>query len=646
MNWENPSEVLKALIALYYCQTQDERISKSTRLLNNEGFNSADASFLTDVADKILNQGRGVTENQFSAVKTALKKYYGQIDRINLEVIELPVTAVIYKKIQKQQSGDGVLRIVADRLEFIPWIYPTSGIKNYGFAWDKIQRSWYAPVNEGNIAVVFRLFTNTLKDITITDWEKKTAEKSNIDDILGENPLFEFQKEATDFLIKHNRSLLALAPGLGKTLSAIMACKILGGRTLIIAPLSLLRNWKNEIRKWTGTDENVTIWYKEVTWMDDWIITNYDTAVRILVRPNENAKRYDTLETAFDLSGFENLIVDESILVKNRKAKRTMAVKAIASGIGRVWLLSGAPTSKFYDDLWAQLHILEPRQFSSYWKFAERYCEIERNVWGTKVANNRENAATNIKNDLKHVYYSKTQDDVIDLPDWIFEDIEISMGTEQYKMYSQMEEVFKADLGDGEELLSPNKLSQMVRLIQLSSNPILVGGKDLGAKWDGLADMLDYVEFPIIIWTNFIKTASMMSTRLENAHKIGTLTGETDQSERQNIVDNFQNGDLDIIIAHPGVGKFGLTLTAARTAIYLERSYNGDDYYQSLHRIRRIGTTKSPHVIHIIAARPNGDSNATIDRVIDRVLKFKRDSSIALTSSLIRRAYDGELEVK
>ncbi|KKM59963.1 hypothetical protein LCGC14_1546570, partial [marine sediment metagenome] len=77
------------------------------------------------------------------------------------------------------------------------------------------------------------------------------------------------------------------------------------------------------------------------------------------------------------------------------------------------------------------------------------------------------------------------------------------------------------------------------------------------------------------------------------------------------------------------------------TAIYVERSYNGDDYYQSLHRVRRFGTTHSPHVIILLSIDTKdkdgvSSTNPTIDHVIHKVLGFKRDNSIQITTGLVR----------
>jgi SNF2 family DNA or RNA helicase len=199
-----------------------------------------------------------------------------------------------------------------------------------------------------------------------------------------------------------------------------------------------------------------------------------------------------------------------------------------------------------------------------------------------------------------------------------------------------MEREFLADLPDGDIILAPIVLTQMLRMLQFASNPLLLEGEDCGAKWNAVEEMLEYVEKPVIVWTNFIMTADLLSQRLGRKYRVDCLTGKTPSLDRQGIVDKFQNGELDVLVAHPAVGKFGLTLTQAKTAIYLERSFNGDDYYQSLYRIKRIGTKSSPYVINMIATRPEGKKGKTIDHVIDFILEYRKNSSLQITSGMIR----------
>jgi SNF2 family DNA or RNA helicase len=342
---------------------------------------------------------------------------------------------------------------------------------------------------------------------------------------------------------------------------------------------------------------------------------------------------------------FDNLIIDESVLIKNRKAQRSKAVYTLANkltAVKHVYLLSGSPITKFLDDMWHQFHVIDRKRFPSYWNFAKDYCVLEETYWGVKFIANKDGAAQRIKQEYRDIYFARTQDQVLDLPDWIFDTFEIPMDAEQARMYREMQEDFVATLPDGDNIVAPNILSQMTRLIQFASNPALVGGPNLHPKWTTVVDLLEFETLPAIVWTNFVNTAKALSEMLlRKKYRVGLLIGETSSAARDRIVQEFQAGLIDVIVAHPAVGKFGLTLTAARTAIYVERSYNGDDYYQSLHRVRRFGTTHSPHVIILMSNDPRKIDgklveNPTIDHVIHEVLGFKRDNSIQITTGLIR----------
>jgi len=640
MDWKDDNQVLKALIALYNRQTDDELVTHSTKHLNGMGFNTVDAAFLTDIAELLVINQKPISQAQFFTARSCLYKYSMQLSGIDLDSIPLPSTAYIYK--YDKIVSDGLLKIEKGHLQFYPNVFPSDQIRVLNFRGGKDKNGkfyWYGNLNYSNMMGVVRMFPNLIKDSTVDEWEQELLKVDNIEG-LNKTSLFEEQKKATSFLVKHKRALLALAPGLGKTVCSILAMQEIGGNTLIVCPLTLTRTWRNEIWKWIKKPS--AIWHQTYGSKPyEFVITNYDTLTAY-------TEEYINLH-------FDNLIVDESILIKNHHRTkvaddngkdhwkfttvRVRCVNEIAQSVDNVFLLSGAPTSRYYDDMWSQLHILDSKRFGSYWKFAERYCVIDKLKWGWKISGNRPNSDRILNEDLADIYFCRTQDQVVDLPDWIFDDVEIDMLPEQAKAYISMEEKFIAELPEGDTILATNVLAQITRLIQLASNPILIDGKsDQSAKWKAAVELLEFEELPAIIWTNFIYTAtSITDILLKKGYTVRKLTGSTSSQDRQDTVDAFQHGYLDVIVAHPEVGKFGLTLTAGRTAIYLERSYDGDDYYQSLYRIRRIGTTKSPHVIHLLSTiNEKNFRSETIDHVINRVLKFRADSSYKLTTGIIR----------
>lgn len=79
---QNNDKVLYgALLALYDCQTSDEKSSQETRYTNNVGFNGADSKFLSSVAESLKKYGR-LTDKQKFVTRKKIAKYMGQITNL------------------------------------------------------------------------------------------------------------------------------------------------------------------------------------------------------------------------------------------------------------------------------------------------------------------------------------------------------------------------------------------------------------------------------------------------------------------------------------------------------------------------------------------------------------------------------------
>lgn len=626
----NPQALKQILLYLYQFQTPQEQSTEQTIEQNGSGFNHVDAEILSSFAQQVL-KGYELSPKQITILKLRLPKYHGQYANGAWQQINLP-ELISTRKEPVTSAGSLLVEMVGGKpgLKFKPNVYPSQQIKSVGFTHWK-DGAWHqsAPsINPTAVEDVKRLFGDTV----FVDFEVAkllVKEPARIPSWLTEHPtLFPYQKDAIQFMLTHKRALLALAPGLGKTACSILAAKAAGcKRILIVSPLSLLYTWKAQVKQWTG-EEAVIVYKKQLPVAATYTITNYDT-----LRLHLNT---------FVEGDWDAIIVDESLLIKNRKAKRTDSIRKLVTEAKceYVWLLSGAPVSKFYTDMWAQLNVLNPDRFTSFWRWAERYVQIESNQWSKyNIVANKPDAPDRILKDHADMYFARSQaDSGLNIPDWIFDENYIPLSPAQDKLYASMEETFLAELSEDESIMAPNVLTQLLRLVQFASNPVLVGGKEISTKWDACEELLEFEQGPFIIWTNFIETATRFTERLHlKGKRVAKLTGATPMDQRQQIVDDFQNGMLDVILAHPAVGKFGLTLTRARTAIYLERGYNADDYFQSLHRIKRIGTTQSPHVIHLIATRAEGGN--TVDHVIHKILAGRKDMVDKITNMNLKQLF-------
>lgn len=611
-------DVLKILLYLYGYQTPEEKTIEQTVEDNGVGFNGIDADILSSYSKQVI-AGRQLTEKQMNIARLRLGKYHRQLESGDWQNVKLPEVIVTGKS---KSAYKGVLALDVERggLKFTPNVYPSKQIKTLGFTY-WLNGAWHQAKGYVSEQVVEDL-KEMFGDIEVEEGVLKAIAHDKVElpkEIKKHKQLFPFQKETIEFALSRKKVLISLAPGLGKTACAIFSAQAAGCENiLIVSPLSLLYNWRNEIKKWV--DEEAVVWYgKSLPIKNKWVVTNYDT---LRLNPKQFNQAWDCI------------IVDETILIKNRKAQRTEVVKQLVTDTKPTYVfeLSGAPVSKMYTDMWSQLNVLDPNRFSSFWRFADRYCVVEANQWSKyNLVANKPDAGKQIVKDLKDIYFARSQDDVLDLPDFIFDDVHIPMTKEQDKLYGQMEEEFMADLAEDNRLLAPNVLSQIIRLVQFASNPVLVGGVEKSSKWDACIEMLEYEQSPFIIWTSFIDTATKMVEKIQSkGYTAAKLTGATKVGDRQAIVDAFQNGKLDVIVAHPAVGKFGLTLTAARTSIYLERGYNADDYYQSLHRVKRIGTKFSPHIVHLLSDRAGG--GGTIDWVVSKILEGRKEMVESITN--------------
>ena len=112
---------------------------------------------------------------------------------------------------------------------------------------------------------------------------------------------------------------------------------------------------------------------------------------------------------------------------------------------------------------------------------------------------------------------------------------------------------------------------------------------------------------------------------------VATLHGETPDSERQKVVESFQDrqSELRFIVGHPKTGGYGLTLTAATTVIYYSNSYDLELRIQSEDRAHRIGQTNKVTYIDLI-------SPETVDDKIVKALRNKINIADAILGESAR----------
>jgi len=174
-------------------------------------------------------------------------------------------------------------------------------------------------------------------------------------------PLNANQTHAIEKLEKLRVGALFMEPGTGKTRTALSLVN--GSETdfcLWIVPFSTKQNLQDEIDKW-GIDKQYAIIGVETLSESD----------RQYVGIRERLSQY---EKPF-------IIVDESLKIKNRSAKRTQRVIDLGKLSYYRLVLNGTPISRNIMDMWSQMEFLSPKILNqSYEEFRNTFADYDMSM--------------------------------------------------------------------------------------------------------------------------------------------------------------------------------------------------------------------------------------------------------------------------
>ena len=183
--------------------------------------------------------------------------------------------------------------------------------------------------------------------------------------------LFSYQKEVVDKFLKVESSLIGDSMGLGKSIEAL-ALDVKKRETyqnwtkkgtLIITPNGVINSWVRHIMEYTNGTHVVINRRDREPFIMAALCNEYDYYIC----------HWDALRLMPDLADKKwfHIIGDEIHKIQERKTKTSVALKKIPTHFKTG--LSGTPAYDKPDDLWSVLNWLYPKQWSSYWKYFDRY---------------------------------------------------------------------------------------------------------------------------------------------------------------------------------------------------------------------------------------------------------------------------------
>lgn len=489
---------------------------------------------------------------------------------------------------------------------------------------------------------------------------------------LTNSDLFPHQQAGVEFLKTARRALLADEPGLGKTAQAIRAIKELKDSgedvfpALIVCPNTLKKNWAREFARWwpeatTQIIKGTSTQRKKqfdiaVESNIDVVIINWESLRShsrlapygsvALARCKEcggldervTLTRCEVHKRELNEIDFKTVVADEIHRSKDPKSKQTRALWSATGNAEFRFALTGTPVANNVVDMWSILHWLSPEDWPSKTKWIDRMVDTMLNAFGgMMVLGIKPHMEDEFQRTISHHMRRMLKARVLPwLPPVVNERRDLEMSTKQKKAYEQMRDHMIAELESGEALSAPSILTQTIRLLQFASSYAdLVVDERTGepravlsepsCKVDLLMDDIkngDFGEDSVAVCAVSRQLIELLSAAMTKANiPHGLITGAQSEDERQQSIDDFQSGAKKWILFTAQAGGVGVTLTAARRLIMLQRPWSLVDHKQALDRVHRIGSE-----IHDSIVITDYVTEGTIEERVIQVLETKADN--------------------
>jgi SNF2 family DNA or RNA helicase len=421
-----------------------------------------------------------------------------------------------------------------------------------------------------------------------------------------------FQWAGVDYVLDARRSFLADEQGLGKTVQALAALEAdRAYPAIVICPASLKLNWERETRKWLPHRGVVVIDGRPaVPPTDEITILNYE----VVAAHREELARLRP----------RALVVDESHYCKNPQAKRTQAVRRLASSVapdGLRLALTGTPVLNHADELVSQLRVIgRLEDFGSGARFAKQFqgpLTEERLHWHLR----RRCFVRRLKSEVLPQLPPKRQ---VVVPVALDNEREYRVAERDVVEWLRQQ---PHDLGELEARIAATLRAE--RLAQLGALQRLAARGKLNAALTWIHDFLASGE-PLVV---FARHREIQDAVIERFPEALHILGRDKLEDREAAVRAFQDPDgPQLIVGATRVAGPGITLTRASNVAFLELEWTPAMHDQAEDRCHRIGQRDAVTAWYVLAA-------GTIDETMARLVERKRSHVSAVTDG---RRLDGD----
>lgn len=428
---------------------------------------------------------------------------------------------------------------------------------------------------------------------------------------------FPFQRKGIRFIKKNKgRALIADDMGLGKTIQVLgwLAVNPNKRPVVIITPSNAKYNWADQIKEHTKMKCQVLSGRIPYPITESIVIINYD--ILTYTKKIKGIKREAEKTWKNELIKFKPkvLVIDECHYVKNRGADRTKACKKISKNIPHFLPLSGTPILNRPVEFFPVLNMIQPKEFSSFWRYAFRYCEPKRGFKGRGWDFTGASHLDELHERIHCFFLRRMKNEVLkQLPkkQRTILTIDISNAEEYQKAKIFFLQWYREIAGKA----SAKRAKKAQALVKIGQLKQLVAEGKINAACQWIDDFLFSTQEKLVVFVYHRKIFDLLIKKYKRISAIGGKAGK----ERQHQVKKFQtNPKCRIFIGTIKADKESITLTASSTVLFLELGWTPSEHDQAEDRVNRIGQKDNKINAYYLLGRN------TIDQYVWDIIEKKR----------------------
>eukprot|EP00371_Babesia_bovis_P001367 XP_001610014.1 SNF2 domain-containing protein / helicase domain-containing protein [Babesia bovis T2Bo] len=487
----------------------------------------------------------------------------------------------------------------------------------------------------------------SLDEFSAVTVDRKQAYKL-IEDVFCPADVFEklytHQKKGVKWLaeIYRNRhgGILADEMGLGKTVTVLSflnslifsaeakTLNITELKVLIVCPITLISQWKNEMIKWCPELKPLIFHTALGSFKKHFI--------REMCQYTALITSYETLRLYIDsvcMINWSYVVLDEGQKIRNPDASITLAVKTL--GTPYRLLLSGSPIQNNLVEFWSLLDFVAPGHLGTLPIFIEHFVNPIVKCSNNSNSSLGYNCALRLREIVRPFIRRHVKSEfaeLLKLPRKSEQVIMCNLSPAQYEMYMALLKTGSNVANDGMESLpslqynkreyskkfNSNRFLMLLTLLRKTCNhPDLVlqerpedygdisrstklkVAMDIIEKWEANGDK-------VLIFTQTIQMLDIIHDTLAKHYgqcRMARIDGEVSIKKRAKLLESFHSDEnMFLLLLTTRVGGVGLNLTCANRVLIFDPDWNPMTDSQARERSYRIGQNRDVVIYRLISA--------------------------------------------